>query len=528
MYKIFIAEDEHLIRESLKRMLTGFSNFLPLGPIGDASDGELALAMIAEQKPDILLTDIRMPFMNGLELANEVKKLLPDIQIIFISGYDEFTYAKTAIQLQAADYLLKPIKPDELQESLEHIIQKLEADSLLKQAKETTSYSLEVQKNFYLNALFNNQLLLSEAIDEGRKLDREIAGNKFMVLLIANHANKFFSDYDVFHEKMAELFDNDKHMLFSSLSSRFIKLLIFDQNEEILQKKANQVALLSHKTLSHTTDDLVIAIGHPVQRISEIARSYETAVQLLSYLTVDPNLKILSYLDYEKKLTSYGQTFDLKESITLLRKSEIQPFIEELVKQIDQHADPLLIRHLIINELNHLVKIRQKQSNQVVSLASPEETPAILSETPLFKKYLEQMIHFLKEMVLENHMSQYKEVLEQSIEYIEIHYSEPELSLKEVADHVHLSSSHFSTIFSQALGQTFIDYLTEQRLSMAKRLLRETNLKLSAIAAEVGYNDPNYFSSIFKRKETISPKEYRKMKQKGGYSLQENNYLVNK
>lgn len=192
MYKIFIAEDEHLIRESLKRMITEFSTFLPLSSIEDASDGELALSMIAEQKPDILVTDIRMPFMNGIELANEVKKLLPDIQIIFISGYDEFTYAKAAIQLQVAEYLLKPIKPNELQKSLEQIIQKLEAASLLKQSKETNGYSLEVQKNFYLNALFNNQLLLSEAIEEGRKLEREIAGNKYMVLLIANHTNKFF------------------------------------------------------------------------------------------------------------------------------------------------------------------------------------------------------------------------------------------------------------------------------------------------------------------------------------------------
>ena len=528
MYKIFIAEDEHLIRESLKRMITEFSTFLPLGSIEDASDGELALSIIAEQKPDILLTDIRMPFMNGIELANEVKKLLPDIQIIFISGYDEFTYAKAAIQLQVAEYLLKPIKPNELQKSLEQIIQKLEAASLLKQSKETNGYSLEVQKNFYLNALFNNQLLLSEAIEEGRKLEREIAGNKYMVLLIANHTNKFFSDYDIFHEKMAELFDHDKQILFSSLSSRFIKLLIFDPNEDLLQKKANQVALLSHKTLGHTTDDLVIAIGYPVKRISEIPHSYQTAVHLLSYLKIDPKIKILSYLDYEKKLGNYGQSFDLKESIRLLRKSEISSFVEKLVKQTNQHADPLLVRHLIINELNELVTIRQNQTNQVVSFTTTEEIPNILSERPLFIQYLEQMIYFLKEMVLENHMNQYKEVLEQSVTYIENHYFEPELSLKEVADHVHLSSSHFSTIFSQGIGQTFIDYLTEQRLSMARRLLRETNSKLSVIASEVGYNDPNYFSSIFKRKEKISPKEYRKMKQNRAHSLQENHYLVNK
>lgn len=516
MYKVFIVEDEHLIRESLKRMFSEFSSSMPIELVGDASDGELALSMITEQHPDILLTDIRMPFMNGIELASEVKKTFPDIQIIFISGFDEFTYAKAAIQLQVAEYLLKPVKPKELQESLENLIKKLESASQRKQLTKIDHYSLDVQKNLYLNALFKNQLSLSEAIDEGRKLQREIAGKKYMVLLIANHINKNFADYESFHEKMAHLFDYDQQVLFSCLSSRFIKLLIFDTNTSSLTKKADQIALSIHHNLSTHTASLVVAIGHPVNRVSEIANSYETSVHLLNYLTINPKLKILSYHNYQSKLEVYQQTVDLKESLVSLRKNEIPDFIQQLIHQANQHTDPLLFRHLIINELTQLVTIRQQQMKQLFAFASSTDLPIIISDTTLFTKYLEQMIKFLKEMNIDPHMNQYKDVLEQSVSYIQNAYFEPDLSLKEVADHVHLSSSHFSTIFSQAMGQTFIDYLTEHRLVMAKRLLRETNFKLSIIAAEVGYNDPNYFSSIFKRKEGISPKEYRKAKQTEG------------
>lgn len=203
MFKVFIVEDEHLIRESLKRNLNQLAETLPLEVVGEASDGEVALSLILEEQPDILLTDIRMPFMNGIELSQEVKKSFPATEIIFISGFDEFTYAKAAIHLQVAEYLLKPIKHDELKSSLEKVIARLEQK---KQPIPVDTYSFDVQKNLFLNAIFGNQWSTSEAIEEARRLNRQIAGKKYIVLLVTNYLNKNFADYERFRENYPDYF----------------------------------------------------------------------------------------------------------------------------------------------------------------------------------------------------------------------------------------------------------------------------------------------------------------------------------
>ena len=507
MYKVFIAEDEHLIRESLKRNLNLLAEKLPIEVVGEASDGEVALSMILELQPNILVTDIRMPFMDGIELSQEVKQNIPDIQIIFISGFDEFTYAKAAIHLQVAEYLLKPIKFNELQESLEKAVSHLEQS---KQPTIDDSYSLDVKKNLFLNALFSNQSTMSEALEGARQLNRKIAGKKFIVLLITNPINKNFADYERFREKITRLFDEDDHLLFSCLSSRFIKIMLFHPDEAVLLQKADQVALTLYTELNSDESNLVVAIGNPVERISEIQKSYETAKSLLDYSLVQTKQPILHYQDFDQKLIQYQEELHLKEKIEEMTKQNRHLLITEIIDKSEKNENPLLCRLILVNELNQLAEEKNALSKEKFSFPSPTKISAIISDSALFRNYLEQILDFLKKTIIDERMGQYRELIDQAIHYIKQNFSDTELSLGSVADHINLSSSHFSTIFSQALGKTFVEYLTEQRLKEAKRLLAKTDWKLSMIAAEIGYNDPNYFSYIFKRKEGLSPKEYRK------------------
>lgn len=509
MYKVFIAEDEHLIRESLKRNLIQLSEKLPIELAGEAADGEVALAKILEVQPDILLTDIRMPFMNGIELSQEVRQLLPDIQIIFISGFDEFTYAKAAIHLQVAEYLLKPIKLEELTDSLKKVISYLEQRD---QPTIVDTYSFDVQKNLFLNTLFGNQSTLSEAIEEARRLNRQIAGKKFIVLLVANHINKNFADYERFREKMAGLFEEDDNSLFSCLSSRFIKILLFHTDEEALLRKADQTALTLYTELNTTDAKLVVAIGNPVGRISEIQKSYETAKNLLDYSLIQTKHPILHYQDVDQKKNKYKGAIQLKQKIDQISNQNIHVLVEELCEKTDKEENPLLFRLILLNELNQLAEEKNTQIQETFTTASPTKISAILSEPLLFRNYLNQILNFLKKSIIDESMGQYRDLLDQATLYIKQNYSDTDLSLGSVAKHINLSSSHFSTIFSQALGKTFIEYLTEQRLKKAKQLLKDTDWKLSNIASEIGYNDPNYFSYLFKRKEGVSPKDYRKTK----------------
>ena len=184
--------------------------------------------------------------------------------------------------------------------------------------------------------------------------------------------------------------------------------------------------------------------------------------------------------------------------------------IAEFIEMSDKSENPLLFRLIMVNELNQLAAEKNAQMKDKFPIPSPTKISTILSDPVLFRQYLEQILDFLKKTVIDERMRQYRELLDQAIVYIKQNFSDTELSLGSVADHINLSSSHFSTIFSQALGKTFVEYLTEQRLKEAKRLLANTDWKLSVIATEIGYNDPNYFSYIFKRKEGLSPKEYRK------------------
>lgn len=510
MFKVFIVEDEHLIRESLKRNLNQLAETLPLEVVGEASDGEVALSLILEEQPDILLTDIRMPFMNGIELSQEVKKSFPATEIIFISGFDEFTYAKAAIHLQVAEYLLKPIKHDELKSSLEKVIARLEQK---KQPIPVDTYSFDVQKNLFLNAIFGNQWSTSEAIEEARRLNRQIAGKKYIVLLVTNYLNKNFADYERFREKLSRLFHSEEELLFSCLSSRFIKIMIFHPNQATLLKKAEDTAIKLYSELNTGESNLVVAIGHPVERISEIENSYETAKQLLEYSVIKTKQNVLHYQDFNEQFQKYQQTLPLKEKLEQISNKELPHLVEEIIQKTEGDENPLLFRLFLLNQLNPLISERNKQSKEPFPLPSQGKLSTIVSDTLLFRTYIEQSLAFLKRTIISDSMGQYRELLEHSITYIKQHFSDSDLTLGSVATHINLSSSHFSTVFSQALGKTFIEYLTEQRLTEAKRLLKETDWKLATIASEIGYNDPNYFSYIFKRKEGLSPKEYRKKNQ---------------
>ena len=209
-------------------------------------------------------------------------------------------------------------------------------------------------------------------------------------------------------------------------------------------------------------------------------------------------------------MNQYEKEIDLKKKIDQVTTQTTYLLIDELIEKAEKSENTLLYRLALLNELDQLVEEKNKKVKTKFPIATPSNLSVIISDNTLFRNYLNQVLGFLKHTVIDESMRQYRDLIEQAVLYIKQNFSDPELSLGDVASHTNLSSSHFSTVFSQSLGRTFVEYLTEQRLTEAKRLLKETDWKLSNIASEIGYNDPNYFSYIFKRKEGISPKEYRK------------------
>lgn len=515
MYKVFIVEDEHLIRDSLRKQLLQLSEKYPIAYSGEAGDGEMALASILDLQPDIILTDIKMPFMDGLTFAKEARKLLPWTRIIFISGFDDFEYTKGAIQVQADEYLLKPFKNSELENTIAKVVK------LLDQQKQTADPNAnadilfsEVKKNHFLNGLFKGELPISAAIKEADSFQRSIIGRKFTVLLATNQFNSDFDDYTHFSEYLNFLFGDDETLLFSSVSSRFIKLLVFDNRREAVLEKSYQIAhALIHELEQSSQDDLAVAIGPIVDRLSEIPDSFEKAREMLGTYGYFRTEKIISYEDDMKEgelSPTHPFKMDLAKEISSLTPENIEAFIQKLMQEQGNFERTRMIRFFILTELNGLVK--KKQQTAAIAFPSQDSLTDLMSVSSDSKKceaLLRSMIHYLIEVNIHPSMSKYQSVIHHAVAFITKNYTDPDISLNMVADELSLSPAHFSTIFSQSMGKTFIEYLTDQRVNLAKNLLKETNQKLSEIAFEIGYNDPNYFSFLFKKKQGVSPKEYR-------------------
>lgn len=513
MYSVFIVEDEHLIRESLRKSILELSQDYPISFAGEASDGEMALSDILDLQPDIILTDIRMPFMDGLALTKEIRKTFPWIRIIFISGYDDFEYAKAAIQVQADEYLLKPIKKQDLATTLEKVISILDEQRQLSDPNQnSTLLANEIRKNHFLNGLFEGKLSVQQVAVEAESFKRSMIGKHYLVLLASNQQRNNFEDYAHFSEYLNFLFTQDEELIFSSVSSHFIKILIFNNQQELTLEKGYQVAhTLIHELEQNEQDNIVVALGPVVKRISELPQSFEKAKSLLGTYGLYRTEKVISFEDNMKEgelSPTHPFKMDLAKEISELDTQSKEDFIQKLLIDYDDFERTKMVRFFILTELQNLYN--KRQTITVNKNEQIERTIETASDYQKYEKTIRYLIDTLIETKVNPAMAKYQSVINHSLAFIDENFTDPDISLNLVSEELELSPSHFSTIFSQSLGKTFVEYITGKRIGLAKKLLVENNQKLADIALDIGYNDPNYFSYLFKKKEGISPKQYRR------------------
>lgn len=517
MYKVFIVEDEPLIRKNLKKQLLEYSQMLPLQYCGEAEDGELALSEIIETEPDIVITDIQMPFMDGLTFAKEARKIFPKIRIIFISGFDDFEYAKTALQVQADDYLLKPIKKEDFFQTLKNVtgsLTNLEKNSELSSI--SNQFVENLKKNHYLNSLFSGNLTVNQAIQQANDFSRTIAGKKMVVLLLKNHYQQNFSKTTQIPDLLDENFYQNENILYSFSSSNLIKCLVFSTQEEQVLANAYKFANRWLNITNADTDSCYTAsIGPVVDRISELPTSFNLAKNQLEQSSL---LQEKQIIDYNHQNIDYNHAPILPIEINLkaeLAKGSLDNYatlIDELLQKKASISLTFRYRLAILIEFSSLlfkepsatIPLKQKlgDMNQLIQIANNQD---------LYVSTIQEVVLFLGPLMRTDSSGKYQYMMKKAKTFIDAHYNDPEISLNMVSEVVALSPSHFSTVFSHAVGKTFIEYLTEKRIQEAQLLLKQTNLKLADIALTIGYNDPNYFSFLFRKKTGLSPTEYRQL-----------------
>ena len=546
MLKIFLAEDEVVVRETIKRMIPWEELGFEL--VGEAADGEMALPLLIRQQPDLLITDIKMPFMDGLTLARLAKKEIPGLKVVILSGYDDFNYAKQAIGIGVEDYLLKPITKNALIERLSEIRSRYEHEKTQKEyyekfQREMQAYEKNSSRDFF-EALVGGSMDMMEVYKRADKLGLDIVAEAYNVLIFTMNCDEDFSgqrdEYSSWEAESLELLENffaghSSAMLFRS--NIFSYGVLLKGQRETIEENTRACVDEIRKILSRQDGrrEWFLAVGQSVERLSQIQKSYHTASRAFSqrYL-YDEN--ILYYDEMETMEHSGGQAetednaYLQKVDVNALNPAILQKFLsnglqeetENFVKDYfyaigQEPMESLVFRNYVILNVRFSVISFIKGLGCDTNEMESADTEEVLAESG---KNMESAIAYAKKMISQaieirdqNSGNKNRSILKTAVDFIDSHYMDEEISLNTVANVANVSSNHFSALFSQNMGQTFIEYLTTLRMNKAKELLRCTGMRSSEIAGEIGYKDAHYFSYLFKKTQGMTPSDYRKARE---------------
>jgi two-component system, response regulator YesN len=522
LYKVFLVEDEIVTREGIRDNVDWKSAGFEF--CGEAPDGEIALPLIEASQPDLLITDIKMPFMDGLQLCKIIREYMPWVKIIILSGHDEFNYAQAAIKLGVTEYLLKPVSVKDLHSVLQRTTETLDRERKeredLKRLREQVDGSLVLLREKFLLRLVLGGVPSAEAIEQSQQFGLNLVANYHQVLLIKIESPQAsppfdYQDYQSAGRIISALVSSNKDVFLVQKDLEEIILLIKGESpEQLNQDGAFLAELIQTEVEPNTTCRVKIGIGSPQQRLADIHHSFaEASAKLQSTLEGAP---LPGYIDEDDPIdrvkldqaalehylkAGAAQDFDAFFDTDLLpighgalRSPLVKHYLfldiilttAQFITDLGGNADQVLPE---IRQVENLLA-RARTIDQVRA-----ETRAIITSALAFR-----------DGFVDN---QQAITIHRAMAYIDENVSNPDLSLSRVAAKANLSPSHFSVVFSQVTGETYRDYLTRIRIEHAKELLRTTNLQCSEVAYQCGYNDPHYFSYIFKKNTGVSPLRFR-------------------
>lgn len=514
MKKVMLVDDEILIRESIRECVEwekeGFIY------CGDAPDGELALPIIGEQLPDILITDIKMPFMNGLELSSVVRQRFPDIKIIILSGHDDFQYARTALRLGVEDYCLKPFSSADLLQLLRSVSARIDEELHLKR-----KYSCTPEKLFA--DLCGGLISTAAAIESAQQLVLPLMAPYYAAAIItldstgSEEIRESFSPVPSSEELLASLLKElTEGFTYKRSRTETVLILKGSDPEQLSSSLTETCGTLTRKLRAACGCELSVSLGDVRERLQGIH---------LSYLEAENN-RMLSKLSRQHSEALFDAYFDPSaDGVHLDRNGLIQflklgdmkqasAFLQQLSRDLETMNWNSVYAYYLLNDITlELVQTAKScfraSANPAEIIKELQQQLKYVSSTDDCLDYLKRLFERLWEWRSEG-SDKYRELIDKVKHYIRGQYDNEQLSLQEISRHVGVSPSHLSKIFSQETRQTLTEFLTATRMDKAKELLKTTGHKTFEIAYSVGYNDQHYFSNLFKKVTGMTPMEYRK------------------
>ena len=493
-----------------------------------AHNGLEALELSEEIRPDIVMTDIKMPYMDGMELSRNLKQIFPNIRIIIFSGFDEFEYAKEAIRLEAEEYILKPIDADELKAVFTRVHEALDRD---------IDEKLNVAKleNYYMDSLPLLQEDFFASLVEGR--------------IAQDRIGKFLSDYRI--DLTGPLFAVAiVHVSSSGIPDGMNPVLLSVSVRKLLEERMDvkwgcrffsylgstvMVAQFADKRdAASFTDDcdrlcrlaismckakVTIGVGPLVENLSDIDASYRGARDAVSYRVLYGNTKAINISEITPMAASEDEPdegeglFDVFKKIKMSDEEAASEAARKYIENNTQNQASIQNHRFfvmeLVSELYKFAKNNQIDLGQIFDMNSDVYAVVQQMEKAELEEWFGDVAGKMHGLIEDKRSDNTRSFVLKAKEYVEDHYADQDLSIDFICSYLGVSSAYFSTVFKKETGKTFVGYLTDFRMEKAEKMLLDTDEKTYIIAREVGYSDPNYFSYVFKKQFGVSPSKYK-------------------
>ncbi|MBP3239192.1 MAG: response regulator [Oribacterium sp.] len=528
MLKVFLVEDEVTVREALRDNIPweeyGFQF------TGEASDGEMALPMIRKTVPDVLITDIRMPFMDGLTLCHIVGQEFPKMKMIIMSGYDDFEYARRAIQEGVDQYLSKPITRKTIKKALDEVRQKIENEREQKNYQE--KYRLEsreyeqYQRRSFLEALFGRRLSVEKMYEEANRLQFSVNAACYNILLFSvNDKKKDESEeFRIRQNDILAFFLRFPEYILSKWSLSSYCVIVRGEKDVVRDFTARGIDEIERIASDPRCPmQWYVAAGEPVDRFSQLTECFEKTNHRFAERFWRPDRNILRPEDGSLTVSDEKRSIDSVNAENVdpsiitgfLRDgdvSDVTEFVNGYLESLKDVLKSKIFRSYLILNIRFTV-IRFVEDFGMDQKQFLEKLPFDIHElegnSERIPDYVISMLRLAFSLRDQESENKSHTVVQEALPYIEKHYMEEDISLNSVATVAGISSTYFSSMFSQEMGKTFTEYLTELRMNKAKELLSTKKLHTAEVAQAIGYKDAHYFSFVFRKTQGMSPKEYR-------------------
>ena len=540
LYRIILVDDEEEVRKSIIRKIDWTS--VGFTVVGDAENGEEALEKIEGLEPDVVLTDIRMPYMDGLTLAERIRQKYPSMKIVIFSGYDDFEYAKRAIKLNVTEYILKPVNVEELTAILKRI--KTNLDEEIEQKRNVTllreNYrkSLPILREQFLKDLISRPMEKETVLDLVEEYGIPLAGAKKWIA-IAVELEQELAQEDAplpLHEEKNLIPISVIQIMEENLKPYYrFSLVSFSGTAEA--EIAGIVAVDDGNSQTGLIDILgdickeirklvkvpvTIGIGHSAAELGNISVSFKSALDALGYRAIVGTGGTIYINDVEPvsggKLQFGGEDESaFVQAIKFGPEEKIEEAVQQIVKRMsDARVHVRQYQAYVLSVANCMIQLTQQYDLNLEEIFADDPLgldPFTVIQQALnrdnFSRWLYQAALKINGAMNRERDNTARQVMEKAKQYIMDNYQDPDLSVEQICRYLHMSPAYFSTMFKKATGQTYVAYLTEIRLNKAVELLNMTDDKTYVIASKVGYQEQNYFSYVFKKRFGVSPTKFR-------------------